>query len=96
MTGRQSMEPYTFDAELSLARMAVGFAARHKDDQGVSGLIHQVRRLESRYREGGLHDRADKLANILAWWDAGAPPSNDRVVLSFEEQQSIPPPEPTP
>lgn len=83
---RETMEPCTFDAELSLARMAVGFAARHKDDPGVAGLVHQVRRLESRYRDSNFQDRADKLANILTWWDEGALPSTDRVVLSFTEQ----------
>lgn len=79
---REMMEPYTFDAELSMARMAVGFAGRHKDDIGCDGLVHQVRRLESRYRLGGFMDRADKLARILAWWDAGCPPSADVIVLS--------------
>jgi hypothetical protein len=82
---RGAMEPYTFDAELSLARMAVGFAGRHKSDIGCEGLVHQVRRLEKRYREGGFPDRADKLANILKWWDDGCPECNERVVLSFEE-----------
>ena len=79
---RKELEPYTFDAELSLARMAVSFAARYPDDIGCSGLVHQVRRLEDRYRRGGMHDRADKLANILTWYDAGAHMSNAIVVLS--------------
>lgn len=81
-TPRQMMEPYTFDAELSLARMAVGFAARHRSDAGCEGVVHQVGRLEDRYRRGGLIDRADKLANILAWYDSGATDSIELVVLS--------------
>lgn len=79
---RKELEPYTFDAELSLSRMAVNFAARHPDDIGCSGLVHQVRRLEDRYRRGGMHDRADKLASILTWYDAGAPMSDEVIVLS--------------
>lgn len=79
---REMMEPYTFDAELSLARMAVGFAARHKSDPGCGGLVHQVRRLEDRYRRGNFMDRADKLMRILTWYDAGAPESAEVVVLS--------------
>ena len=55
---REMMEPYTFDAELSLARMSVAFAGRHKDDPGCAGLVHQVRRLEDRYRRGSFIDRA--------------------------------------
>jgi hypothetical protein len=82
---REMMEPYTFDAELSLARMAVGFAGRHKDDIGCNGLVHQVARLEDLYRRGGFIDRADKLANILQWWNDGCPVSSEVVVLS--EQQ---------
>lgn len=80
---REMMEPYTFDAELSLARMAVAMAGRHQsDDCGCAGLVHQVRRLEDRYRRGDFIDRADKLASILAWYDAGCPQSDDMVVLS--------------
>jgi hypothetical protein len=79
---REMMEPYTFDAELSLARMAVAFAGRHKDDIGCAGLVHQVRRLEDRYRLGEFLDRADKLASILTWYDAGCPQSAEVVVLS--------------
>lgn len=79
---REMMEPYTFDAELSLARMAVGFAGRYQDDAGCAGLVHQVRRLEDRYRRGGFMDRADKLAHILTWYDAGCPESAEIVVLS--------------
>lgn len=82
---RKKMEPYTFDAELSLARMAVGFAARHKDDIGCDGLVHQVRRLESRYRGSRFQDRADKLARILTWYDSGAPESAEVVVLSEQK-----------
>ncbi len=79
---RRHLEPYTFDAELSLARMAVMFAGRHPTDQGCAGLVHQVRRLEDRYRRAGMDDRADKLARILTWYDAGCPPSTDVVQLS--------------
>lgn len=79
---REQMEPYTFDAELSLARMAVAFAGRHPDDLGCTGLVHQVRRLEARYRESAYQDRANKLASILTWYDAGCPQSADVIVLS--------------
>lgn len=79
---REMMEPYTFDAELSLARMAVAFAGRHPDDTACAGLVHQVRRLEDRYRRGGFIDRADKLASILTWYDAGCPQSAEVIVLS--------------
>lgn len=79
---REMMEPYTFDAELSLSRMAVGFAGRHQADVGCEGLVHQVRRLEDRYRRGGFIDRADKLANILTWYDSGCPECPEIVVLS--------------
>jgi len=89
MTVEPVSEPYVFDIELSLARMSVSFAANHKDDPRVDGLIHQVRRLEKRYRDSKLQDRADKLLRILEWWDNGAPESTDKVVLSFEEQESL-------
>ena len=79
---REMMEPYTFDVELSLARMSVAFAGRHKDDPGCAGLVHQVRRLEDRYRRGSFIDRADKLARILTWYDAGCPESAEVIVLS--------------
>lgn len=84
---RHKPEPYTFDAELSLARMAIGFASRHKDDPGCAGLVHQVRRLEDRYRRAGgdFTDRADKLARQLKWWDDGCPEPTEKIVLS--EQQ---------
>lgn len=85
---REMMEPYTFDAELSLARMAVGFAGRHKDDIGCAGLVHQVRRLEDRYRRGNFMDRADKLARILTWYDSGCPESNEFIVLSEQINRS--------
>lgn len=81
-----SPEPYTFDAELSLARMAVGLASRHKDDPACAGLVHQVRRLSDRYQNGGLEDRAAKLDRILAWWDAGCPELTERVVLSEQNE----------
>lgn len=77
---REMMEPYTFDAELSLARMAVAFAGRHPDDIGCAGLVHQVRRLEDRYRRGAFIDRADKLARILTWYDSGCPASAEVIV----------------
>lgn len=79
---REMMEPYTFDAELSLAQMAVAFAGRHKDDVGCDSLVHQVRRLEDRYRRGDFIDRADKLMRILTWYDAGCPQSAEVAVLS--------------
>lgn len=79
---REMTEPYTFDAELSLARMAVAFAGRHPTDPACTSLVHQVRRLEDRYRRGDFTDRADKLMRILTWYDAGCPESADVVVLS--------------
>ena len=45
---REKMEPYTFDAELSLSRMAVMFAGRHPTGPGCGGLVHQVRRVQDR------------------------------------------------
>ncbi len=83
------IEPYTFDAELSLARMAVAFAGRHKSDTGCEGLVHQVRRLEDRYRRGDFIDRADKLAHILAWYDAGCPTSECVAVLSETDRPKM-------
>ena len=71
-----------FHIELSLARMAVGFAGRHKDDIGCAGLVHQVKRLTDHYTRKGDVDRARKLQNIVDWWDAGAVPSSDIAVLS--------------
>ncbi len=79
---REMMEPYMFDVELLLACMVVGFVGRHPSDQGCAGLVHQVRRLEDRYRRGGFMDRADKLASILTWYDAGGPQSAEVIVLS--------------
>lgn len=84
---REVIEPYTFDAELSLARMAVAMAGRHRsDDCGCAGLVHQVRRLEDRYRRGNFVDRADKLASILTWYDAGCPASAEVIVLSEQRK----------
>lgn len=71
-----------FHIELSLARMAVGMANRHRADLGCDGLVHQVRRLESHYRKAGDNDRADKLARILTWFDAGGPEPAEVIVLS--------------
>lgn len=75
-----------FAIELSLARMAVGFAGRHKDDPGCTGLVHQVQRLVDHYTEQHNHDRAKKLQNIIDWWNAGAVPSSDIAVLSETNQ----------
>lgn len=86
---REMMEPYTFDAELSLARMAVAFAGRHQSDAACEGLVHQVRRLEDRYRRGNFIDRADKLARILTWYDAGCPQSAEMVVCSEHSAKEI-------
>ena len=74
-----------FHIELSLARMAVGMANRHRTDPACDVLVHQVRRLETHYR-GIDQSRADKLARILAWFDAGGPEPTDSAVLSFTEQ----------
>lgn len=69
-----------FHIELSLARMAVGFAGRHKDDMGCAVLVHQVKRLADHYTRDGDTDRARKLQNIIDWWNAGAVPSGDIAV----------------
>lgn len=71
-----------FSIELALARLAVGMCGRHKDDLGCAGLVWQVQRLADEYSRYGETDKADKLNRIIAWWDAGAVPSDEKVVLS--------------
>ena len=71
-----------FHIELSLARMAVGLAGRNKGDLACESVVHQVRRLVTHYQNAGEHERAQKLRNIVDWWDAGAVPSTDIAVLS--------------
>lgn len=74
-----------FAIELALARMAIVFMSRHKDDEGCARVVHQVRRLGHAYLvDDNDMDRGQKLARLIKWWDDGCPepPENERIVLS--------------
>lgn len=72
----------TFDIELALARCAVMLAHRNRTDKGVVATIWQVRRLESRHREDGSADQADKIARLLKWFDDGGPEPTEKLEFS--------------
>lgn len=57
-----------FAIELALARMAIVFMSRHKDDEGCARVVHQVRRLGHAYLvDDNDMDRGQKLARLIKW-----------------------------
>lgn len=80
------MEPMNarhFAIVQALARHALyALAALPKDHPQQTPLRWQVERLEKQLREDWDIDRADKIARLLKWFDDGAVPSTDMIVLS--------------
>lgn len=77
------MDARHFSIVQALARHALyALADLPKDHPQHVALRWQVQRLENQLREDGDTDRADKLARLGKWFDDGAVPSGDIVVLS--------------
>lgn len=71
---------------MALARCAVGFASKHREDEGSSALLHQVLRLANLWRKDGNAHNAANLDEILSWYEAGGPVGQTKVVLSQESE----------
>ena len=77
------MQGREFAIALALARAALSGAAElPKDHSSRSVIRHQVDRLYMQLAAQEQHREAQKIAELLKWWDDGAIPSNERVVLS--------------
>lgn len=80
---RAPMDARHFAIVQALARHALyALAALPKGHPQQTPLRWQVQRLEDQLREDGDVDRAEKLHRLGKWFDDGAVPSSDVVVLS--------------
>ena len=77
------MQAREFAIAQALARCALIAAAELPKDHGSRGVVrHQVDRLCKELAAQEQHYEAQKIASLLKWWDGGALPSSERVVLS--------------
>lgn len=81
------MQGREFAISQALARSAlIACAALPKDHPSRGVVRHQVNRLRMQLIVQGQSYEAHKIEDLLKWWDDGAMPSNERVVLSEQQQ----------